>query len=404
MKFKYKIRTKDGTITEGEAEAKDKFDLAHRLKEEGNIVLFTREIQATGGSFVARIEWLINTVKLHEKIVFMRNLSAMIEAGLPLTRALDVLTRQTGNKKLQEILNSIHQKISEGETFSASASNYPSVFSPLAVSMIKAGEESGNLSENLKIIGIDLQKSYLLRKRVKGALMYPSIVIIVMIIIGILMFIYVVPTLTGIFEELNVELPISTKIIIAMSNFLVENTLIALLLSIGAGFLLFLSAQSKHGKRFFETIFLHTPVVGGLIREVNSARTSRTLASLLSSGVKMVDSISITRDVVQNSYYKKVLYDAEKRIQKGTPLSSVFSENKDLYPILVGEMIAVGEETGKLSEMLLRVATFYEGEVEQKTKDMSTIIEPILMVVVGVGVGFFAISMIAPLYSVLQGI
>jgi type IV pilus assembly protein PilC len=406
MRFTYKAINKAGETLEGSAEANDKFELARMLKAEGKMIVEAESEEEGGGksSILERIENMLSTVGLREKIVFMRNLAAMIEAGLPLTRALAVLQRQSSNNKFKSIISSINESVNKGSSFSDACSKFPKIFPQIAVSMIRAGEESGKLPESLTIIGEQFQKSYLLRKRIRGALMYPSIIMTAMVAIGILMFIYVVPTLTGVFEELNVELPTSTKIIIATSDFLRDNTVIALILLVVIVILLVLIYKSDRGKRMFEFIFLHIPVIGVLVKQVNAALTSRTLSSLLSSGVKMVDGISITMDVIQNLHFKDVLKDAGERVQKGTQLSKVFSENEDLYPILMGEMVAVGEETGKLSEMLMRIATFYEGEIEQKTKDMSTIIEPILMVVVGIGVGFFAVSMLTPLYSVLQGI
>ena len=213
---------------------------------------------------------------------------------------------------------------------------------------------------------------------------------------------FVVPTLQSTFESLDAELPKSTQMIVAASNFMQEYTLlfIGLLLAAVGGFISGL--RTYPGKRAFEWFILHLPMIKTLVQETNSARTARTFASLLSSGVEIVSAISITKDVVQNTHYKDVLAQAEERIQKGEPLAQVFIENDHLYPVLFGEIILVGEETGKLSLMLEQIATFYEDEVSQKTKDMSTIIEPFLMLIIGGVVGFFAISMISPIYSVGQ--
>src|SRR3989344_1048174 len=404
MKFSYKAIDKEGKIIEGEAEAKDKFDLAHVLKAQGESVMYAEEVVTLVASFISRLESIVERVSLRDKIIFMRNLAAMLEAGLPLIRALGVLIKQTSNKTFKKILEDTIQNINRGNSLSVALAEYTYVLPKLATSMIKAGEESGKLPGSLNVIGEHMEQSYLLRRRIKGAMMYPSVILIAMIIIGIFMMLYIVPTLTSVFEQLDVELPITTRIVISISQFLQEYTLTSLLIVFGAGFLFYFALKSPQGKRSAELVFLRIPVIGPLIKQVNSARTARTLSSLLSSGVSMVESISITKDVVQNSFYKDILEDAKTRVQKGTALSQVLSEHDDLYPILMGEIVAVGEETGKLSEMLMRVAVFYEGEVEQKTKNMSTIVEPILMIVVGIGVGFFAVSMITPLYTVLQGI
>jgi len=251
---------------------------------------------------------------------------------------------------------------------------------------------------------LHLERNWRLKRRVQGALIYPTIIIIAMFIVGTLMIVFVVPTLTQTFLELGVELPLSTKIIILISDFLRFHTIAAFATIIGIFALLYLFLRSTQGKRTSDFIVLRIPVIGVIIKEVYSAQTSNTLASLLSAGVQMLEAITITRNVIQNSYYKDILLEAEIKVEKGIALSKVFQEHEDLYPVLVGEMIAVGEETGKLSEMLMQLATFYEDDVEQKTKDLSTIIEPVLMIFVGAGVGFFAISMITPLYTVLLDI
>jgi type IV pilus assembly protein PilC len=225
-----------------------------------------------------------------------------------------------------------------------------------------------------------------------------------MIIIGVLMLIYVVPTLTATFTDLKVPLPATTRFIIFISDTLKNHTLIIVALVAILFALSYTAAKTRQGKRFFDFLVLHLPIIGTLVRETNSARTARTLSSLLISGVEVVNAIDITKDVLQNSYYKEVLSRSAAVIQKGEPLSGVFIASEKFYPPFVGEMISVGEETGKLSEMLYRVAVYYEADVEQKTKDMSTIIEPFLMVIIGAAVGFFAISMISPTYSLVGSI
>jgi len=279
---------------------------------------------------------------------------------------------------------------------------FPHVFSPLATGMVKAGEESGTLSGSLKVVSEHLEKSYILNKRI--ALMYPTIIIIAMILIGVVMLIFVVPTLTGTYKELGIDLPFTTQMIIFVSDFLQNNIVTSFLIIVAVGIILSVALRSRRGKRIVDALILKSPIIGFLVKEVNSARTARTLSSLLSSGVPLTEALSITRDVVQNSYYQDVLEEARKKIQKGVTLSSVFTHHQELYPILVGEMIAVGEETGKLSDMLMKLSVFYEEEVEYATKDLSTIIEPILMIFVGVVVAFFALAMITPIYSLVGGL
>jgi type IV pilus assembly protein PilC len=223
-----------------------------------------------------------------------------------------------------------------------------------------------------------------------------------MVLIGVIMLIYVVPTLVSTFQELGVELPLSTRIIIGISDFLSKNTIsfFVILLVLATGIVWFF--RSPQGKRIFAAVFLRLPIFSDLVKKINSARTTRTLSSLISAGVDVLEALTITKDVIQNEKFKNVLGKAKEDIQKGEPISESFKRASGLYPVLVGEMMAVGEETGKISEMLLRIAVFYEDEVAETTKDMSTIIEPVLMVLIGGAVGFFAISMIKPMYSMVN--
>jgi len=225
-----------------------------------------------------------------------------------------------------------------------------------------------------------------------------------MVVIGILMFAFVVPTLASTFKELGVVLPASTRILIFLGNFFSNNLVLTFLIIIGIFFGLYLLLRAKFMAQCIDFIVVRIPIVGNLTKELNTARTARTMSSLLSSGVPIIRAVEITQDVVQNIYYKKVLNEAKLAIEKGAPFSQAFSAHQNLFPTMMSEMIQVGEETGKLSDMLLQIALFYEEEVENKTKNLSIIIEPLLMIVIGAGVGFFAISMISPLYSILGSI
>ena len=402
-KLKYKSISPSGETHEGVIEAQDSYALARILKEKGETLIIAEEIKKKSLRDHLNIS-IGGRVKLAEKIAFAKNLAAMVDAGLTLSRGLNVMQRQTKNKLFQDALAALTEEVEKGTTLSQAMAKYPDIFSGLFISMVRAGEESGKLGESLRIVADQMDRTYSLQRKVRGAMMYPAIIISVMIIIGILMLMFVVPTLTATFKELAVDLPRSTQLVITVSDALKNHPIVALGSIIGSVLLVILFARTKQGKRSFEFLFLHTPVIGMLVKQTNAARMARTFSSLLSSGVEVVSAISITRDVMQNSYYKDVLSLAESEIQKGSLISSVFTQYEHLYPPMVGEMISVGEETGKLPDMLLQIASFYEGEVEQKTKDMSTIIEPFLMVIIGAGVGFFAISMISPIYSLSSGI
>lgn len=403
MRFHYHAEKENGEKYSAVAEAPDRFQLYDIVRREGGKVISIEEEGKRTMSF-AYLNAKFSSVPEQQKIVFARNLSAMLSAGLALTRALTVLERQAKNARLNQVLSSVASDVRRGETLYTALNKFPETFSRLFVSMVRAGEESGDLPRALMTISEQMEQIYTLKKKVKGAMMYPSIVVIAMIGIGVLMLTTVVPTLAQTFEELHAELPASTQAVITISDFLVEHTVIAAVLFVIVVACVTAAMRTSYGRRAKDYVVLAIPVIGTIVREVNSARTARTLNSLLASGVDMLGSIEITREVVQNSYFKEVLTEAHDAVARGEALSKTFARHEKLYPSLVGEMISVGEETGELAGMLGRLATFYEDEVSRKTKDLSTIIEPFLMVIIGSAVGFFALSMIAPIYSLSENL
>lgn len=404
MLFFYKAKSKDGEIFEGTMDSADRFSLARELRGKGNTPISIKERNKEAFDPMNVLMNFFRRVSNTELIIFTKNLSGMLKAGLSLYRALSVLEKQTKNFTLNKVIISLSADINSGETFSFGLVKFPDVFSTLFVSMVKAGEESGNLSGALTDVGINLEKSNSLTKRIKGALIYPGVILSAMVVIGVLMFAFVVPTLAKTFKELNVSLPGSTRFIIFMGNFFSNNLLLTFVIIFAVGFSLFALFKAKFMAPYIDFVVIKLPVLGTMTKELNTARTARTISSLLLAGVSITRAVEITEDVVQNVYYKKVLRETKTAVERGATFSEVFESYPNLYPIMMSEMIQVGEETGKLSDMLLQVALFYEEEIENKTKNLSTVIEPVLMIIIGAGVGFFAISMISPLYTVLNSI
>lgn len=398
--YKYQARSKEGEVYEREVEVPDRLAIYGMIKNEGGTVVKIEEEK----KFLpkASLKSLLGGVKTQEKINFAKNLGSMISAGLSITRALEVMNKQAKRKALKNLLTELAEDVKKGLSLSEALGKHPKVFSALFTSMVKAGEESGSVAGSLHIVSDQMEKAHLLVKKVRGAMIYPAVIIGVMIVLAALLLIYMVPTLTSTFEGLGVKLPLPTRILIALSDFLLENTLLVfgVFVAFVAGVVLFW--RSERGKKVFDILSLKIPVIGKMVQEVQVARTTRTLSSLLSAGVEIVGALAVTADVLQNHLYKRVIEEAHAAIQKGESLSSILGKNEHLYPVFVGEMAAVGEETGKISDMLMNVASFYENEVDQKTKDLSTIIEPILMIIIGAGVGLFAIAMLAPTYSLAE--
>lgn len=405
MKFKIKVKRPTGEVAEEVREAKDKFSLARELRAAGNVLITVESLDQPGfGRRALFSGWLTRKVKLKDKIVFAGNLASMITAGLALSRALMILGRQTTNPRFKEIITKILDKVNAGQNLSAALADWPDVFPPVFTAMVAAGEESGKLPEALSLISDQLNKSYEIQRKIKGALMYPSIIVTLIIILGALMMVFLMPILTKTFKSLGVALPLSTRILIWISNFLNAHYVAVLvgLLVIGLG--LYFWLRTRVGSRAVDFVVLHLPILRNMSRLTNSAIMMRTISSLIKSGVSMIEALRITERVLQNSYYKEVMTLSLDRIQQGAPLSDLLREREDIFPILVGEMVLVGEETGNLPQMLEKGAVFYEGEVDQITKNFSAVIEPVIMVLIGVAVAFFAVSVMGPMYSLSNAI
>ncbi|HET8581371.1 MAG TPA: type II secretion system F family protein [Candidatus Paceibacterota bacterium] len=402
--YRYTAQKMGGETYTGAAEAPDRFALYEMIRREGGKVVSVEEDSTSKKLSFAYWNAKIATVPEREKILFARNLAAMLKAGLALSRALSVIERQTRQAKFASVLAQIGSEVRRGTSFHDALAQYPHVFSRIFIAMVKAGEESGNLPGSLVTISDQMNESYTLKKKVRSAMIYPTIIIVAIIGIGAVLLTTVVPTLAETFKELGAQLPATTQFVINLSDFLVENTLLALAIAIIVIVGFMAGLRTTIGKRLSAQVAVHMPLIGPVVKEVNAARTARTLGSLLHSSVDMLAALEITTEVVQNPLFQDVLREAHEAVAKGDQLPAVFMRHENLYPPLVGEMLSVGVETGQLSEMLTRLAEIYEESVSTTTKDMSTIIEPFLMLIIGSAVGFFAVAMISPIYSLSSAI
>lgn len=405
MKFKATIR-KEGAPDEVRiVEADTRFAVYSQIRNEGGFVTLLEEERPSLLASLARFNVSFGSgIKRIEIIHMAKNLSAMLSAGLSISRALSVIERQSGNKRMKAIAVGLAENVRKGSSFHEALAAYPKVFPEIFIAMARAGEESGSLSESLTVVATQMEHAEELTRKVKGAMIYPTIVIIAVIIVGILMLIYVVPTLTATFTSLGVKVPLATRIIVALSNFMVANVALVfgLLIAFIVGGMAFI--RSRVGSNIVLMIALHLPAIGELVQETYAARAARTLSSLLSAGVPVLEALAITKEVVHADSFAKVVAEAEEHVRKGEPLSTSFAEHTKLYPVLMSDMLSVGEETGKVADMLKQIAEFYEEDVSQKTKDLSTIIEPILMLVIGAVVGVFAVAVISPIYQLSSAI
>ena len=407
--FTYSARAMDGQIKRGTQEAKDKEDLAHMLRGQGFMLTAVEEGKKGGGGLASlntAVEKLslFKGISLEAKLMFTRNLAVMIGAGLALNRALSVLQEQTENKKFKVIIGDIAENVQAGKPFSECMAIHPAAFPDLYVNMVRIGETAGNLEEVLNSMADQMKKDHDIISRVRGALMYPAVIFTVMLIVGYLMMILVVPKLAATFADIGAELPMSTKVLIILSNIMLNYWYLALVGIVALIFGMRIVLKTTQGKKGLDALILRLPVIKGLSRKLNSARFCRTLGILVDSGVPIVKALEILSKTLSNHYFSESLYQASLEIQKGKTMYESLKNYTTLYPPLVTQMIAVGEETGSLTKVLTKLADFYEDEVNNLTKNLSTIIEPVMMVVIGAGVGFFALSMITPMYSVMNNI
>ncbi len=394
---------RDGRENTGTIEAESAQSAAQKIRSGGGVVTSLTESHESGHKKnIGDIQ--LFGVPLKDKVLFAVNLSVMVGSGLSISRALKNLAEQSENKVARAIVLELHQDVLKGTSLSDAMKRHKEMFDDLFINMVRVGEIGGNLDESLTIVAHQLEKEQTLRARVRGAMMYPAIVLIAMVGIAVLMLTYILPQIMGVFGDMNVELPASTVFIMKMSDGLRAHGLLVTLGGIASIGALVLFLRTSIGKVALSQFTVHMPVVKPMVIAVNCARFARIHSSLLRSGVSVIESLTIARNTLSNTLYRDALDDAIASVERGVSLADVIRKYPKIFPVMVPQMIDVGEETGKTGAMLLKIAEFYEAYVEQMTKDMSSIIEPLLMLIIGGGVGFFAVAMLKPMYSVLENI
>ncbi len=398
LTFYYTAKNIAGEVKEGKRNASNERALAHSLRVEGFILItakrkLKREILLPS---------FLTPVSLVEKMFFTKHLSVMLGAGVSLPKALEILKKLSKSTRFKRIIEKIKGDIQGGVALSEAFAKFPKIFNELFVSMIKVGEEAGNLEEVLSILSRHLKRQREITQRVKGAMMYPLVIVVAMGGIGIVMMLFVVPKLFTVFEELGAELPWTTKLIISITQLLQKNgPLVAIAVFLIVFLLRFIIKKVKPTKKLFHGMVLRAPVLGKILKKLYLARFSRTFGSLIKGGLPLTKSLLVSSRTLGNVCYQESLVKAVQIVKKGTSLNEALGKFPKLYSPLVVQMISVGEETGTLIDVLERLAEFYEEEVTEVTKNLASIIEPLLMIIIGAVVGFFAISMITPIYSMM---
>lgn len=344
----------------------------------------------------------LSKVSLKEKLFFVQHLGLMLRSGISLSKAAKTLSKQTKNKYFQKILDDIAKSVDSGSSFTDSIKPYEKVFGDLFINMIQAGEASGKLEEVLEQLFIQMKKEHTLISKVKGALTYPVVILFAMIVIGIFMFTIIVPKITASFVEMDAELPLPTQIIIKVSDAFQHHGLLSAIVIITFIIAFFKIIKTKKGKYVFDLFLLKMPIISPIVKKINLARFSRNISSLLKTDIMIIKSFQITADVLGNTHYKNALRNMSQKIKKGEKISDIVETYPNLFTPIVAQMIAIGEETGELDNILIELAEFYEEEVDQIMENLPAIIEPLLILVLGTAVGGVAVAIIMPMYSLTE--
>lgn len=397
--FYYTAKNSTGNTVQGNVDSRSKEVAVLLLKNQGLFVMSIEEKKESAMEFILNFRG----IPQNELVTFTRQFSTMISAGLPIARALEVLATQSTNKSLRKVIYDILRSVEGGASLSTAIGRYPDVFSRTYQALVSAGESSGKLDVILKRLADTMEASRELSSKLKAAMVYPIIVIVAMFVVFIILMVAVVPKLAEMYKSMNVPLPFVTQAMIAVSAFMVKYIILVLLGIVG--FILFIRwfAKSPGGRALMSEIAFRAPVFGKINKQKDYAQFARTLSLLISSAVPIVESLNIVSTVMGGSALKLAVLDASRQVEKGNSLSNYFRTSK-VFPPLLSQMAGVGEETGKMDEVLERVAAYYEGEVDNLVKGLSAALEPIILVMLGTMVGFLIVSIITPIYKITSSI
>lgn len=394
-RFNYKAKNKVGKLVTGEVEALDDTNAARLVHGKGLLVLSIKQVFENPIVFIKNLK---NRITPSDVVTFTRQFATMVNAGLPITESLIILKSQA-NGSMGKVVSQILADIEGGESVSKAFIKHPNVFSPTYIALVKSGEVGGVLDTVLVRLADDMEKQQEFKGKVKGAMVYPMIIVIGMVIVAFLMMIFVVPRLTSLYSEFNAELPLPTRVLMGISDAVIKFWPVTLALVLGgiSGFKTY--RKTKAGKLKTDELQFKIPIIGPLQKQVLLTELTSTLSLMSGAGVSILESLNITSEVMSNAVISNALKDVSIQVEKGFPVSYAFAKHPDAFPFILSQMIAVGEETGKMEEVLAKVSHVFEVESDQKVKTLTAAIEPIVMVLLGLGVGFLVIAIILPIYN-----
>jgi len=405
LTFDYKVRDKGGNLVQGQLEGDSLSLVVAKLREMGYMPIAVTPKSKIDVHREITIPGLTNRVKLAEVAVATRQFATMVDSGLSVVRALGILAGQVENKELARVLGEVRMEVERGSSLSAACAKHPKVFNRLFVTMVQAGEAGGTLDKVLTDLAATMEKQAVLARTIRSAMTYPIVVMSVMIVIFLALLIFIVPTFKKLFVSLHASLPVPTQIIIKISGIILSPwALLVGLIAIGSAVALKKWVETEEGRAKWDALKLRPPIFGPLVHKVALARFSGTLASLVQSGVPIMESLDIVSDTAGNKVIGDVLQKAKLGVREGRSLADSLKDSDEVIPPLIIQMIEVGEQTGALDAMLAKVSQFYDGEVENTVNNLTSMLEPILTVVMGAGVGVMVVSMYLPMFTYIKHI
>ncbi len=397
--FTYSARDNNGRAIEGKLEARDAQAVAEILQDRGLIVVNIKEKKSFDLEELSQIN--IGGVPMKDKVVFMRQLATMVNAGLPLTRGLQIMEQQITNPLFKKTISDVKVSVEAGKSLADSFRNTEEVFDDITINLIEAGESSGNLGEILNKLATELENKNKLQGKIKGALTYPIILLVIIVAVVVLMMLVLVPAMSDIYSEFGGELPAITKIMVSLSDFFINYWWVILIAILGIVIGIKVWIDTPNGKRSSDKIVLKIPIIGGIISKMQVAQFTRILALLLSSGLSISRALELTAMSLSNTMFREVVLEAKDEVEKGNSLALPIARS-DYYPLLVSSMIAVGEETGELDNVLEKVAQYYNEEVDQATENMSSILDPVFLVIMGLVIAFISLGVYTPMFQLSE--
>lgn len=405
LTFDYKVRDRTGKLVEGQLEGDSLALVVGKLRDMGYLPLAVTPKTGANLHREISIPGFTNRVKLNEIAVATRQLATMIDSGLSVVRALGILAGQVENKELARVLAEVRMEVERGSSLSAACAKHPKIFNTLFVTMVQAGEAGGHLDEVLLDLASTIEKQAVLRRKVRSAMTYPAIVLSVMVIIFLALLIFIVPVFQKLFTSLHAKLPLPTQVVIGISKIVLSVWSVLLIAMLVTGIVLLRRwIKTEKGRLAWDGFKLKPPIFGQLVHKVSLARLSHTLGSLIQAGVPILESLDIVSETAGNQVVGNALLDAKAGVREGRSLADTLREHEEVIPSLVTQMVEVGEQTGALDAMLHKVGIFYDGEVETTVNNLTSMLEPIMTVVMGAGVGVMVISMYLPMFSYIKAV